>query len=74
MGPYDALSGRLKGVPWERCVLHSRHYYDPPEMVTVLEAVGDSTNGFHVGYFRYMYMYKGDIHVYMCIACSYRCP
>lgn len=53
VGPYDVLSGRLKGVPWEKCVLHSRHYYDPPEIVTVLEAVGDSTNGFHIGYFRY---------------------
>ena len=52
VGPYDVLSGRLKGVPWEKCVLHSRHYYDPPEMVTVLEVVGDSTNGFHIGYFR----------------------
>ena len=55
VGPYDVLSGMLKGVPWEKCVLHSRHYYDPPEMVTVLEAVGDSTNGFHIGYFRYQH-------------------
>ena len=53
VGPYDVLSRRLKGVPWEKCVLHSRHYYDPPEMVTVLEAVGDGDNGFHIGYFRY---------------------
>ena len=56
VGPYDVLSGRLKGVPWKNCVLHSRHYYDPPEMVTVLEAVGDNVNGFHIGYFRYMYV------------------
>ena len=54
VGPYDVLSGQLKGVPWEKCVLHSRHYYDPPEMVTVLEAVGDSANGFHIGYYRYV--------------------
>ena len=52
VGPYDVLSGRLEGVPWEKCVLQGRHYYDPPEMITVLEAVGDNSNGFHIGYFR----------------------
>ena len=52
VGPYDVLSGRLKGVPWEKCVLHSRHYYDPPEMVTVLGTVGENSLGFHIGYFR----------------------
>ena len=52
VGPYDVLSGRLRGVPWEKCVLHSRHFYDPPEMVTVLEAVSNDLHGFHLGYFR----------------------
>ena len=52
VGPYDVLAGKLKGVPWEKCVLHCRHFYDPPEVVTVLEASGDDAHGFHIGYFR----------------------
>ena len=56
-GPYDVLAGRLKGMTWEKCVLHRRHFYDPPEMVTVLEASGHDTEGFHVGYFRYVHVH-----------------
>lgn len=64
VGPYDVLAGRLKGVPCEKAVLHFRHFYDPPEMTTVLSAVGGaeergggrekdgSGKGFHMGYFR----------------------
>lgn len=52
VGPYDVLSGKLKGVPWEKCVLHGRHFYDPPEMVTVIRTVEDDLHGFHIGYFR----------------------
>ena len=57
-GPYDVLSGRLKGVAPEHCVLHSRHYYDPPEMTTVLTVhrLTDEEqlrSGFHMGYFRW---------------------
>ena len=54
-GPYDVLSGVLKGLDSERCVLHGRHFYDPPEVVTVLtEKAGSGIYkaGFHVGYFR----------------------
>ena len=57
-GPYDVLSGRLRGMPSDKCVLHSRHYYDPPEMTTVLtmqrtdEGLGSCVMGFHMGYFR----------------------
>ena len=54
-GPYDVLSGALKGVESEGCVLHGRHYYDPPEMVTVLteyNAGGHYKAGFHIGYFK----------------------
>ena len=55
-GPYDVLGGSLKGVPWDKCVLHSRHYYDPPELVTVLTQQIDSEHqtGYHIGYFRYI--------------------
>ena len=52
VGPYDVLSGKLKGVPWEKCVLHKRHFYDPPEMVTVIEDVQNNLHDFHIGYFR----------------------
>ena len=53
VGPYDVLAGRLEGVPWEQCVLHCRHYYDPPEMTTVLmRGEGGEAPGFHIGYFR----------------------
>ena len=54
VGPYDSLAGRLDGVPWEKCVLHSRHFYDPPEMTTVLatRGRGGKCEGFHLGYFR----------------------
>ena len=51
VGPYHVLAGKLKGVPWEQCVLHSRHYYDPPEFLTVMNKAEDD-NGFHIGYFR----------------------
>ena len=69
-GPYDVLAGRLKGVPWEKCVLHRRHFYDPPEMVTVLEASGDDTDGFHIGYFRYVHM-DFDVHVQIYMYCNH---
>ena len=51
VGPFDVLAGRLDDVPWEKCVLHSRHFYDPPEMTTVLSVSGGGP-GFHIGYFR----------------------
>lgn len=51
VGPYHALAGKLEGVPWEKCVLHYRYYYDPPETLTVLSKDGDE-GGFHIGYFR----------------------
>ena len=50
VGPYHILAGRLKGVPWQKCVLHSRHFYDPPEFLTVIS--GEESTGFHIGYFR----------------------
>ena len=57
MGAYDVLAGRLKGVPWESCVLHSRDFYDPPELSTVLAARSDgdyssNDSGFHMGFFK----------------------
>ena len=54
VGPYDVLAGRLKGVSWEKCVLHTRHFYDPPEMTTVLsgDGGGGGGGGYHMGYFR----------------------
>lgn len=54
-GPYDMLSGSLRGVSSDKCVLHGRHYYDPPEMTTVLTEHHDGGSikaGFHIGYFR----------------------
>jgi len=50
VGPYHVLAGRLKGVPWDKCALHYRYFYDPPEFLTVLS--GDADSGFHIGYFR----------------------
>ena len=55
VGPFHVLGGLLTGVPWQQCVLHYRYFYDPPEFVTVL--CSDDDKGFHLGYFRYMYMY-----------------
>lgn len=54
VGPYDVLAGRLDGkLSWEQCTLHCRHYYDPPEMTTVLMSGGvGEVPGFHIGYFR----------------------
>ena len=46
------LAGRLKGVPWDKCVLHYRYFYDPPEFLTVLK--GEAESGFHIGYFRWV--------------------
>ena len=53
VGPYDALAGKLDaGMSWEQGVLHCRHYFDPPEMTTVLMRSGADTPGLHIGYFR----------------------
>lgn len=52
VGPYHVLAGRLEGVPWEKCTLHSRFFYDPPEMVTVVRRVSHSDQ-YHLGFFRY---------------------
>ena len=49
-GPYDVIAGRLRGIPTEKCLLHSRYFYDPPEFLTVLK--GEAEKGFHIGYFR----------------------
>jgi hypothetical protein len=48
-GPYHVLAGKLDGVTWEKCTLHSRFFYDPPEMVTVVKRSSDQ---FHLGFFR----------------------
>ena len=48
-GPFDVLAGNLPGRSWEQCVLHGRHYFDPPEFQTVAMR----NDGFHIGYFRY---------------------
>ena len=50
VGPYHVLARRLEGVTWDRCVLHYRYFYDPPEMVTVLRRKEDQ---YHLGYFRW---------------------
>ncbi len=52
VGPYHVLGGRLMGVPWEKCVLHYRFLYDPPEFQTVMIKSGTNTDGYHIGYFR----------------------
>ena len=49
VGPYHALAGELDGVTWEKCALHFRYFYDPPEMVTVVKRCSDQ---YHLGYFR----------------------
>ena len=49
VGPYAVLAGRLEGVTWEKCVLQSRFFYDPPEMVTVAQRTSDQ---YHLGFFR----------------------
>ena len=51
--PYHVLAGRLEGVTWDKCVLHHRYFYDPPEMVTVLRRRGEE-DLLHLGYFRYI--------------------
>lgn len=53
-GPYDILAGRLQldELTWEKSVMHGRHFYDPPEMQTILMDDCDDT-GFHIGYYRY---------------------
>ena len=53
VGPYHVLAGRLKGVPWNKCVLHYRYFYDPPEFLTVLK--GEAESGLHIGYFRWVH-------------------
>jgi len=71
-GPYDVLSGHLKDLDSERCVLHGRHFYDPPEMVTVLtERTGSGVHkaGFHMGYFRLVVWWLGNllVAVFLCV-------
>lgn len=51
VGPFHVLAGKLEGVPWQKCVLHFRYFYDPPEMVTVARSTSGSGQ-FHLGYFR----------------------
>ena len=51
VGPYHVLAGRLDGVTWEKCVLHSRFFYDPPEMVTVVKRISNNDQ-YHWGFFR----------------------
>ena len=51
-GPYDVLGGKLDAShhSWEECVLHGRHFFDPPELQTVI--MDNEDDGFHIGYFR----------------------
>jgi len=51
-GPYDFLLGNIKEdtqLSPAQLHLHGRHYYDLPEVTTV---VAGGTSGFHIGYFR----------------------
>lgn len=52
-GPYDILNGKIKEdsqlTPRE-LHLHGRHYYDPPEVMSVVCA--RNSDGFHIGYLR----------------------
>ena len=50
-GPYDILAGRVSSRSWEECVVHGRHFFDPPELQTVIMD-NDDDKGFHIGYFR----------------------
>jgi len=52
-GPYDILLGNIKediDMTPAQLHLHGRHYYDLPEVMTVIYA--DKSSGFHIGYFR----------------------
>ncbi|XP_069182099.1 histone PARylation factor 1-like isoform X3 [Procambarus clarkii] len=52
VGPYDVLTGKLKGLKTRKIssyVCHWRYYYDPPEFMTVV--AGDE-NEYHIGYYR----------------------
>ena len=65
VGPYHVLAGRLKGAPWDKCVLHCRYFYDPPEFLTVMK--GEESTGFHIGYFRLVV----TKHIARGITCTY---
>jgi len=50
-GPFDILEGNIKEDRTQCDLhLHGRHYYDIPEIMTVLYVKNNS--GFHIGYFR----------------------
>ncbi len=57
-GPYDILNGNIKeDTALSPCELHmhGRHYYDVPEVMSVVSAsnsTSSSNRGFHIGYFR----------------------
>ncbi|XP_042206077.1 histone PARylation factor 1-like [Homarus americanus] len=52
VGPYDVLTGKLKGIKPRKIstyVCHWRYFYDPPEFMTVI--AGDEKE-YHIGYYR----------------------
>ncbi|KAG5286247.1 hypothetical protein AALO_G00012650 [Alosa alosa] len=52
VGPFDILSERHKSSsnPQPNFHLHCRHFYDPPELQTILQ--GRAETQYHMGYFR----------------------
>ena len=55
-GPYDVINGSFDNTDDSKLDLihlHSRFYYDPPEFISVIKEDSFS-NGFHIGYFRYV--------------------
>jgi len=54
-GPYDVLAGKIPKKAARSAALflrHYRYYYDPPEFQTVVSAIENTEDGFHIGYFR----------------------
>ena len=52
-GPYDLITGKISKeteLTKAELYMHGRHYYDLPEMITLLTS--ESNKGFHLGYFR----------------------
>ena len=52
-GPYDIVLGKInkdKKLTKSEVFMHGRHYYDTPEIMTVLHTKNNS--GFHIAYFR----------------------
>ena len=64
VGPYLILAGQLSKTSWEDCVLQSRHFYDTPEVQTVLES---TTTGYHIGYFRSASLLTHYKHALLCV-------